>query len=75
MITQRKFVIKVIVVIKVIIVIKELLGPLAETRDLLLHLVASNTMGIKCLVEVGDDETFQVEVGTAASILNTLNCC
>ena len=69
-------VVRSFLVIKVIIIIiREFLRQLAEIGNLLLHLVPSNTMGVKCLVEVRDDETFRMEFGAAASVLNTLNCC
>ena len=64
------------VVVEVIhIVIGDIFGVDTETGDLLLHLVASNTVGVKGLVEVGDDKAFHMEIGSTSPILNALNSC
>ena len=57
------------------LVIGDVLGLVTETGELGPHLVASDTVGVKGLVEVGDDETLQVEVGSTPPILNALDCC
>ena len=53
----------VIIMIIIMFVVRGIgLGLVTEMEELLLHLVASNTVGVKGLVEVRDDETFEVEV-------------
>ena len=39
-----------------------------------MHLVASNTVGVKELVEVGDNKSFDVEVGPSPTVLDALDC-
>ena len=65
----------VIIMIIIMFVVRGIgLGLFTEMEELLLHLVASNAVGVKGLVEVRDDETFEVEVRTAPPVLDTLNC-
>ena len=66
----------ILVVVEVIqLVIGDVLGHVTEAGELSLHLVASNTVGVQGLVEVGNDQTLQVEVGSTPSFLNALDCC
>ena len=70
-----------ILVVVEVVVIGDVLGIVDVTRivteagELSLHLVASNTVGVEGLVEVGDDQTLQVEVGSTPTILDTLDSC
>ena len=63
----------VLVVVEILIVIGDILDLVTETVELLLQLVASDTVSVKDSVEVGDDKTLEVEVGSITSILNALN--
>ena len=65
----------VILVVIHVIVIGDILGLVTETEELLLHPVASDTVSVKGLIEVSDDETLEVEVGSTPPILDTLDCC
>ena len=46
----------------ILVVIGDILDLVTETGELLLHLVASDTVSVKGLVEVSDDKNLQVEV-------------
>ena len=63
----------VLVVVEILIVIGDILDLVTETVELLLQLVASDTVSVKDSVEVGDDKTLEMEVGSITSILNALN--
>ena len=39
-----------------------------------MHLVAGNTVGVQELVEVGNNKSFDVEVGPCPTVLDALDC-
>ena len=45
-----------------------------KSLDLLLHLIASDTVTVEELVEVRDNKALDVEVGPSPAILNALDC-
>ena len=69
----------ILIVIEVVHIVVVVIGDnsdlVTETGELLLHLVTSDTVSVKDLVEVGDDQTLHMEIGSTATILNTLNSC
>ena len=70
-----------ILVVVEVVVIGDVLGIVDVTRivteagELSPHLVASDTVGVKGLIEVINDQTLQVEVGSTLPILNALDRC
>ena len=64
-----------VVVIGDVLSIVDVTRIVTEAGELSPHLVGSNTVSVEGLVEVGDDQTLQVEVGSTPPVLNTLDCC
>ena len=60
-------------IVIVILILRCFVG-VKENLDLLLHLIAGNTVSIEKLVEVRDNKSFDMEVGPCPAILDTLDC-
>ena len=59
--------------ILIVVIVLGFFAGVKKNLDLLLHLVAGNTVGVQDLVEVGDSEPLDVEVGPSPAILDALD--
>ena len=67
-------IVKNVVDVFIIIVVLRSFAGVKKNLDLLLHLVACNTVSVEELVEVRDNNSLDVEVGSSPAILDALDC-
>ena len=58
----------------IVIVVLRWFAGVKKNLDLLLHLVACNTVSVEELVKVGDNKPLNVEVRPSPAILDALDC-